>query len=198
MKIILYMVIILSCRTFPLYADEADNLGQLEVLYQSLLDSLLSRHPVSDTIVVISPSGTVQPINWLIDKEINQALRKHGAINVFDSAAGQSPMSARMEYQSLVCDIRYEKVDKIITRRKVSVQLYLKYVAANGSVPFADIFQRIKTDNVRKKIDQLENINLPFTQGEHASSLVSRLAEPLAASLLTGMIILLFYFYRSH
>ena len=199
MKLILNIVIILSCCSLPSFADEASNLEKLETLYQSLLDSLLSRYPVSDTSAVIRTIGAVQPVNWLIDKEINSALRKHGALNVLDSTVVESSKRAQIEYQSLACDISYTKMDKNNLRREVAIQLYLKYVASNSSVLFVDSFKRTEADTVRrKKIDQLENINLPFTQGKRSESLVSRLAEPVAASLLTGMIILLFYFYRSH
>jgi hypothetical protein len=198
-KLILNIVIILSCCSLTLFADEASNLEKLETLYHSLLDSLLSRYPVSDTSVVIRSIGAVQPVNWLIDKEINSALRKHGVLNVFDSTAVESSKSARIEYQSLTCDISYTKIDKNNLRREVAIQLYLKYVACNSSVLFVDSFKRTEADTVRRKnIDQLENSNLPFTQGKRSESMVSRLAEPAAASLLTGMIILLFYFYRSH
>jgi hypothetical protein len=198
-KLILHIIIIVLCCSFPSFADEADNLEQLEKVHWSLLDSLLSCHPALDTSVVMRPVGASQPVNLLIEQEINKALRKHGVLNVLDSAAAQTTAGARMEYQSLVCDILYKKIDKLFSQRNVCVQLYLKYVASNGSVLFDDFYRRAETDTVRRKeIDHLENINLPFTHGERSASLVSRLAEPLAASLLTGMIILLFYFYRSH
>jgi hypothetical protein len=198
-KLIFNIVIILSCSSLPLFADEADNLAQLEILYQSLLDSLLSDHQVADTSAVIRSLGTAQSINWLIDKEINQALRKQGVKNIFDSTAVQLSQNAIIEYQSLGSSIFYKSLDKLNARRDVTIQLYLKYIAFNGGVLFADTFKSTQSDTVkRKKIEQLENVHLPFTQGKNQASLVSRLAEPLAASLLTGMIILLFYFYRSH
>jgi hypothetical protein len=198
-KLILFLVIILSCCSSQLFADDADNLEQLEILYLSLLDSLLSRFPVSDTSVVIYPIGAAQPVNWLIDKEINTALRKHGVMNVQDSAAVSEFKSARIEYQSLACDIRYIRMDKKNARREADIHLYLKYIDSNSSVLFADFYRRTEADTVRRnKIDHLENLHLPFTQGKHLTSSLARLAEPLAASFLTGMIILLFYFYRSH
>jgi hypothetical protein len=141
----------------------------------------------------------VQRVNWLIEKEIDSALRKHGVLNVLDSTAVESIKGARIEYQSLVCDISYIKRDKKNVRRVIVIQLFLKYVDSNSSVLFVDSFKRTEADTVSpKKLDQLENINLPFTQGKRSESMISRLAEPAAASLLTGMVILLFYFYRSH
>ncbi|MBN1466765.1 hypothetical protein JXA02_13505 [candidate division KSB1 bacterium] len=170
------------------------NLEILEQLYSALFAEAFSSLP-GDTICVIEKLAAPVDYAWVIENQLYKGLLKVGVRQIHANASLDNSM--RVLYKPVEQTISYDRVGKKELERKISVAIFCQVTDSQNRLHFSELLQRTHIDSVAGPAKDLENARLSFTSGQQKKSLFAALYEPVLIIATTGVVIFLFYSYRS-
>jgi hypothetical protein len=150
---------------------------------------------ISDSSCTIKQPEIAFDYNWLIEKQIVEYLQSK-VEQVYVMTSSEKTMT--LSYKPVSQHIEYQKIKKKTFERHIDSQIYFRLVDANNVVLKDSIFTKAFVDTVTAgDLDRVENSAYSFTNGTRKQTLLGLVYEPLIVTAVTGLIIYLFYSYRS-
>ena len=180
-------------------ACENTNLEVLGLLYRSAADEFIQTVTCSDSLIALKSLSPDLPYNWLIKTSIFKVFNSSCDSNLFEENGPDSTIRhATLEYKSVDQKIEYRKVAKTKFARECRISVYFRFIDSSKRIIENEIIHKVHADTIKKRdIAKIENMTQPFTSGEKKNSFPIGIIEPVMISLLTGLVIYLFYSYRS-
>ena len=186
---------------YPLagFSQIQTNLEVLEQQYENMFKDAFSRIALTDTNGVIEKPNAGLDYSWLIEKYALLALTQAGIQNVYlGNAPGKVEQVLQLKYTPVSQLITYQKAQAKSVERTCEIELHLELVDSQQKVLFSESLKESYQDTLKKRdIKSVENVELAYTHGRQQGSLLSKIYEPILISVITGMVIFLFYSYRS-
>lgn len=178
-----------------LQAAPVTNLQLIETTFADYFEMVLQRVDLPDRVAVVSEDTEL--IQQLAERQLIETLNRHGIERVFESRTLPDSL-ASVTLNVLQQKIQYEKADNKTFKRKSTINLFIKIVSPYREILLSQTAQYAVQDTIKKSdIKRVENPRLDFTVGDRPTSLWLKVVEPVAVSLVTGMIIYSFYTFRS-
>ncbi|MBN1560976.1 hypothetical protein JW998_12055 [candidate division KSB1 bacterium] len=171
------------------------NLIVLEQLYYDLFDKVFSSLPNADTLCVIERPQEPHDYTWMIDNQLYQRLNKSAVRHIYVNQSVDNAM--RVSYRPVSQTISYKRIVKKQLERKISIQIHLQVANSQNELLYSDLLQQTQVDSVAVAKKYLENARFPFTSGRQKKSVLAVISEPVIILSITGLVIYLFYSYRS-
>lgn len=188
----IFCIILQACG----WSETKTNLEVLEEQYYSLFSGLLSAHCFADSQCVVEQLKNDTEYLWLINSQLYRCLKEAGVRHIF--AEKQSDQTIRVSYKSIAQTITYQQISKKQLKRNIDIQILLQITDASNNMAAHEVVKKNYEDIVAKnRVHALENRNFPFTIGTQKRSWLFAIYEPAIVTSITGMIIYLFYSYRS-
>jgi len=176
-------------------AAPVTNLQLIETTFADYFEMVLQRVDLPDSVTVVSTDTEL--IQQIAERQLVETLNRYGVQRVFESRTLPDSL-ASVTLNVLQQKIRYEKAKKKTFKRKSSIDLFIKIVSPDQEILLSQTAQHAVQDTIKKSdINRVENPRLEFTVGNRPTSLWLNIVEPVAVSLVTGMIIYSFYTFRS-
>ena len=184
------LAVIVCCYPNTARADTKTNLEVLEQLYFEIFDEFLVSSIDSDTSCVIVRPANAPDYAWMIEAQLYKSLQ-----HVYMNEAVDKPQ--KVNYQPIMQAISYDKIKKKQLERTVNVKIFCQIVNPQNKVVFSDVLAKSYIDSIYAKSKQLESVQYPFTVGQQKKSLLAIFYEPVLVTAIAGVVIYLFYSYRS-
>ena len=190
-------IFVLSCVISKTdgYAETKTNLDILEQLYLSLFGESLPAFTEDDSLCVIERPESAIDYVWLIEEQLYKSLREAGVRKIYSNTTIDNAM--RVSYFPVSMTILYNEFKKKRFERTIQIQIKWHITNSQDQILSSDMLEKTFQDTVVTKIKDIENIHYPFTSGTRKKSVLGALFEPAFVTLLTGLVIYLFYSYRS-
>lgn len=196
----------------PCLGQEKSNLKFLENLTDSLLQDVFSQSFENKPIrFAIRNFGAADEQSWFFENQIIEALKKEGTSVFFvpeDDHAGASLSEENViivEYRSLDIGIEYgpeikKNQSPMLIQRNGKVGFSLRIISRpEGKILWNGSKSGTKFDWISlDSINEVENENISFVKGRQIKdSEASSLLQPILISVVSGVIVYLFYSLRS-
>jgi hypothetical protein len=149
------------------------------------------------------PSGWTHPASWFLENRLTEILKaRHFEVFLNDEylQPGQpADSSAVVDFRLLDIGIEYGNSREGLVLRKAHVSLLGRLmVSATGRIAYNGTLQANKSDWVTLADKQLyENPNIEFTIGKAVQTRGGGILQPLIVTVVTGVVVYLFYALRS-
>jgi hypothetical protein len=190
------IIIILLCCAQPGWTMNKTNLQIIEQAYASIWREFCDAVTIGDSSHVNVTSEVQHDYNWVIEKQLYQCLSQRNVENIYSN--NQDESAFRVVYNPVLQKIAYDKFDKKRAKRQVNIQLFARILDPQNKILVAETITRTSVDTIlTKQVKNVENAGLPFTVGEQKKTWLAGLYEPMIVTIITGMVIFLFYSFRS-
>ncbi|MBN1480521.1 hypothetical protein JXA70_09645 [candidate division KSB1 bacterium] len=191
-KVILFCAILYACA----WSETQTNLEVLEQQYYAIFSEILSEICIADSQCFVEQPENGTSYAWLVNKQLYKVLKESGVRQIYTQK--QSDNFMHVTYKTVAQIISYDKINNKQLKRIIDTEIYLHIADAHKRVVTNEHIKKTYTDTVQKsQIQTIENIHFTFTKGEQKKSWFSAIYEPLIVTTVTGLIIFLFYSYRS-
>ena len=194
-NIILVVIILLFCAQ-PGWTVNKTNLEIIEQAYASIWQEFCASVALGDSSHVNVTSEGQHDYNWVIEKQLYQCLGEHHVENIYLN--NQIESAFHVVYNPVLQKISYGKIDKKRLERQIDIHLFARILDPQDKILIAETIARTTIDTIlTKHVKNVEYAGLPFTVGEQKKTWLARLYEPMIVTAITGMVIFIFYSFRS-
>ncbi len=182
--------------------NNAATLNNLAV-FKKLVNTSIEKYiePVENNNSIILKVQAPDDFKWIFEEQVSSLANNNSIAAVYNFPKTDSIQSA------LLLDINLQKSkteyktysflpkDKII--RYIYLDYYIKLTQSDNKVLLSEQYTNTYQDTIKSdQINQLQDINYPFTIGKKQSK-IKNIFEPLLIMSVTGTIIYIFYAFRS-
>ncbi|HPG38034.1 MAG TPA: hypothetical protein PLP19_06480 [bacterium] len=164
---------------------------------------LVGEKPDSSELYFIN-SGTNRDLNWLVNEQFFSAAQSSGFENIYQVIAPVGLNNGKnyfTEFRPLEQKIEYVAAPGLSRDRclrTATINMFVQVTAPDQQVIFSGSRQMTGVDTILvRQIDKLENPEFLFTIGAKSKSFISGLVEPVLVMVITGIVIYIFYSFRS-
>ena len=201
----MHKIVLLCLMVSVVGAQETrlSNLEQLQALGQQLLKDSLAIHPgkTDSAALILQANHEMSTKNWFVENMLVKWAREKGFEKIVrGDRETDRTLVYRLEYQPIALKVRYLDHSESFVNRHCSLAFYALLTDPGDAVLFSGTLADSVVDRVPKDaVNELENAELEFTIGTRATtaSWLSKSFEPFLVSSVTGIVIYLFYSFRS-
>ncbi len=202
-----FILILFGIADFALAQKEQPptNLQVLQKLYLESFQSALQSAGIADSCdLYFVNSGTRHDLNWLVNEQFIIAAKSIGHQQIYQLYAftSERPVKGyKAEIRPLETSVEYSAGSTRLHNkwlRTVTINNFIQIIAPDQRLVLSETSQKAGVDTILvKQKEKLENFDLPFTLGRQPKSFLSTLLEPALVTVITGVVVYIFYSFRS-